>query len=42
MYEVFYLRPNHYNLRNSNVFVTDNPRNKYLLNATFYRANQLW
>ena len=39
--ELFYLRQNHYNLRNFNVFATDNPRNKYLLNS-FYLANQLW
>ena len=42
MNEVFYLRQNHYNLRNFNVFATDNPRNKYLLNSSVYRANQLW
>ena len=41
MNEVFYLRQNHYNLRNFNVFATDNPRNKYLLNSSIYRANQL-
>ena len=28
MNEVFYLRQNHFNLRNFNVFTTDNPRNK--------------
>ena len=38
--ELFYLRQNPYNLRNFNVFATDNPRNKYLLNS-FYLANQL-
>ena len=41
MNEVFYLRQNHYNLRSFNVFATDNPRNKYLLNSSIYRANQL-
>ena len=40
--EVFYLRQNHYNLRNFNVFATENPHNKYLLNSSVYRANQLW
>ena len=25
-----------------NVFATDNPRNKFILNSTVYRANQLW
>ena len=42
MNQVFYLRQNHYNLRNFNVFATNNPRNKYLLNSFVYRANQLW
>ena len=28
--------------RNFNVFATDNPRNKYLLNSSVYRADQLW
>ena len=42
MNEVFYLRQNHYNLRNFDVFVTDNLRNKCLLNSSVYRANQLW
>ena len=42
MNEVFYLRQNHYNLRSFNVFATDNLRNKYLLNSSVYRANQLW
>ena len=42
MNEVFYLRQNHYNLRNFNVFATDNPHNKYLLNYSVYRVNQLW
>ena len=41
MNEVFYLRQNHYNLRIFNVFATDNPRNKYLLNSSVYRVNQL-
>ena len=35
MNEVFYLRQTYYNLRNFNVFVTDNPRNKYLLILLF-------
>ena len=39
MNEVFYFRPN---LRNFNVVASDNPRNKYLLNSSVYRANQLW
>ena len=30
MNEVFYLRQNHYKLRNFNVLATNNPRNKYL------------
>ena len=42
MNEVFYLRQNHYNLRNLNVFATDNPLNKFMLNSTVHRANQLW
>ena len=42
MNEVFYLRLNHYNLRNLNVFAIDNPRNKFMLNSTVYRTNQLW
>ena len=42
MNEVFYLRQTYYNLRNFNVFVTDNPCNKYLLNSSIYRANELW
>ena len=42
MHEVFYLRQNHHNLRNFNAFATDNPRNKYLLNSSVYRGNQLW
>ena len=40
--EFFYLHPNHYNLRNFNVFATDNSCNKYLSNSSIYRANQLW
>ena len=32
--EIFHLRQNHYNLRNFNIFATDNPRNKYLLNSS--------
>ena len=42
MNEVFYLRLNHYNLHSFNIFATDNPRNKYLLDSSVYRANQLW
>ena len=42
MNEVFYLPSNHYNLRSLNVVATDIPRNKFLLNFTVYRANQLW
>ena len=42
MNEVFYLRQTYYNPRNFNVFVTDNPCNKYLLNSSIYRANELW
>ena len=37
MKEVFYLRPNHFNLSNCNVFATNNPRNKYLLNSSLDR-----
>ena len=39
---VFYLRQSHYNLRNFNVFATDNSRNQCLLNSSVCRANQLW
>ena len=42
MNEIFYLRPNHYNLHNFIVFATVNPRSKYLLNSSVYRSNQLW
>ena len=42
MNEVFYLCQKHYNLCNFNVFATDNPRNKYLLNSSVYSANQFW
>ena len=42
MNDVCYLRKNHYNLRNLNVWATDNPRNKLMLNSTVYPANQLW
>ena len=42
MNEVFYVRENHCNLRNFNVFPIDNPRDKYLLNSFIYRVNQLW
>ena len=41
MNEIYYLRPSHYNLRNFNVFAIDHPRNKYLLNSSVYRTNQL-
>ena len=41
MKEVFYLRRKHYNLCNLIVFAMDNPGNKFLLNSTAYRANQL-
>ena len=39
--EVFYLRQNHCNLRNFDVFATNNPRKKYILNSSFYRENYL-
>ena len=39
--EIFYLRQDNYNL-NFNDFGTDNSLNKYLLNSSVYRANQLW
>ena len=42
MNEVFYLRQIQYNLRNFNVFATDNWRSNYLLNSSVYRVNQLW
>ena len=42
MNEIFYLRQNHCNLRSLHIFATDNPRNKFLLKSTVYRANQLW
>ena len=42
MNEIFYLTQNHYNLRNSNVTATNIPRNKFMLNSTVYRTNQLW
>ena len=34
--EVFYLRQNHYNLHWLNISSTDNPSNKFMLNATAY------
>ena len=40
--EVFYLCQNHYNLYSFNVFATDNPHDKYLLNSSVYQENQLW
>ena len=39
MNEVFYLSQIHYNLRNFNVFATDNWRSNYLLNSSVYRVN---
>ena len=42
MNKVFYLRQNHYKVRCLNVFATNNPRKKFMLNATVYRANKLW
>ena len=42
MNQVFYLRQNHYSLRNFNVFATDDPRNKYLLDFSVYRASQFY
>ena len=42
MSEVFYLCQNHYDLCNLNVFVTDNPRKKFIFNSSAYQANQLW
>ena len=42
MNEIFYLTQNHYNLRNLNVIATNIPRNKFMLNSTVYRVNQLW
>ena len=38
MNEVFYLRQNHYNLRNLNVFVMDNHR--FMLKSTVYREKK--
>ena len=39
--EFFYLSQNHCYLRSLNVFVSDNPCNRFLLNSTVYKANQL-
>ena len=39
MNEVFYLRQNHYNLRNINVFAMDN--HKFMLKSTVYREKKL-
>ena len=39
--EFFYLSQNHCYLRSLNVFVSDNPCNRFLLNSTVYQANQL-
>ena len=41
MNEVLYSRQIYCNLNNLNVFATDNPPNKFMLNSTVYRANQL-
>ena len=43
MTDIFKLRENMYNLRNFHIFQTENPRSlKYGLDATPYRASQLW
>ena len=42
MNEVFYLRQNHYNVRNYNACAIEIPRIKYLVISSVYRANQLW
>ena len=42
MNKVFSLRSNYCNVCSLNVFATNNPRNKFLLKTTVYRANQLW
>lgn len=39
--DIFCLGQNHWNFCSLNVFAADNPRNKFLLNAIVYRANQL-
>ena len=43
MNHIFKLREDMYNLRNFNIFQTENPRSlKYGLNAIPYHASQLW
>ena len=43
MNDVFILRENTYNLRNFNIFKSENPRsNKYGLETIAYRSSQLW
>ena len=43
MNDVFTLRENKYNLRNFNIFKSENPRtNKYGLETIAYRSGQLW
>ena len=43
MNDIFKLRENMYNLRNFQTFQTENPHSvKYVLDATPYRASQLW
>ena len=42
MKETFCLRPNRYNLRNINIFATNNPRNKLKLDPSVYWADQWW
>ena len=39
---IFHLHQNLYKLRSLNVFTTDSPRKKFVLNATVSRANKLW
>ena len=41
MNEDLHSRQIYCNLYNLNVFATDNPPNKFMLNSTVYRANQL-
>ena len=42
MNKVFYMRQNHYNVSSLNVFTSNNPHNKSLLNSAIYGTNQLW
>ena len=43
MSDIFKLRENTYNLRNSHLFESQNPRTKKLgLDSIAYRASQLW